>query len=164
MKKFLVLLFASLVISAGYAQNPQVKSGVLMIGLVVEDIETSESFYTDILGMVPAGSFSLDSDWSKKAGMADGQPFSVKMFKMIDRESATVLKLAYFDDVSSGERNKSVNQRTGINYLTFLFDDLDIIRKKIIARNIPVVGTVGENLIIIQDPNGIFIELYQPAK
>ncbi len=164
MKKICFIFFA---LSLGYsvqAQNPQVKNGVLMIGLVVEDITESEKFYTEVLGMVATGGFSLDKAWSKQAGMADGEKFSVKTFKMKSRESATVLKLAYFKNVPPKKTIKSVQQAAGINYLTFLFDDLDPLRKKIIENNIPVVGTVGDNLIIIQDPNGIFIELFQPPK
>ncbi len=164
MKKLVIFLFLIGPLTASFAQNPQVKSGVLMIGLVVSDIDASEKFYTEVLGMVPSGEFSLPASWSDQAGMSEGKPFRVKMFKMLTRESATVLKLAYFDEKPDRESIESVNQQSGVNYLTFLYDDLDTVRKKIIAMDIEVIGTVDENLIIIRDPDGIFIELYQPPR
>ncbi|HEY9117899.1 MAG TPA: hypothetical protein VIN11_08755, partial [Roseivirga sp.] len=93
------LLFTHLEVRA-WQSNEEL--GVLAIGLVVSDIKASEKFYTEIVGMVPAGQFSLDEQWSKEAGAANNKPFSVKMFKMKDQPSATILKLAYFDKTAKG--------------------------------------------------------------
>ena len=69
--------------------------------------------------MIPAGSFNLSSEWSKEAGAANGKPFSVKMFKMVDEDAATVLKLAYFDKVEPRPEQSGVDENAGVNYLTF---------------------------------------------
>jgi catechol 2,3-dioxygenase-like lactoylglutathione lyase family enzyme len=42
---------------------------------VVRDIDRSERFYTEIIGMEPDGSFTLDSIWSGEAGVAKNKPF-----------------------------------------------------------------------------------------
>lgn len=68
--------------------------------------------------MIPAGSFDLSSEWSKEAGAANGKPFSVKMFKMVDEDAATVLKLAYFDKVEPRPEQSGVDENAGVNYLT----------------------------------------------
>ena len=72
--------------------------GVGAMGLVVSDIEASEEFYTKILGLTPIGGFSLDEQWSKEAGAANNKAFSVKQFKLQDKPSGTIVKLAYFKD------------------------------------------------------------------
>lgn len=138
--------------------------GVAAIGLVVSDIEASEKFYTEILGMIQTGSFSLDEEWSEEAGMSEGRPFSVKMFRSVDGPSATILKLAYFDHVPKQSLPTSAATKSGVNYLTFHYNDLDPILERIEKANIDIIGKVKRSyeLVIIQDPDGVFIELVQP--
>ena len=138
--------------------------GVLAIGLVVSDIKASEKFYTEIVGMVPAGQFSLDEQWSKEAGAANNKPFSVKMFKMKDQPSATILKLAYFDKTAKGKQTKGIDVNAGVNYLTFSYKELAPVINRINSAGIEIVGDVerdGYWIIFIRDPDGIFIELIE---
>lgn len=138
--------------------------GVLAIGLVVSDIEASEKFYTEIVGMVPSGQFSLDEQWSKEAGAANNKPFSVKMFKMKSMDSATILKLAYFDKTDKQKEKKGIDVSSGVNYLTFSYKSLDPVIERIEKAGIKIIGDVkrdGYRIIFIKDPDGVYVELIE---
>ena len=151
------------------AQESAADLGVAAIGLVVSDIEASEKFYTGIVGMVPAGSFDLDSEWSDEAGAANGRPFSVKMFKMVDRNTATILKLAHFDNVDPRPDQSGIEAYAGVNYLTFnySYEGFQQAVNRIEAANIKMLGWVkrkGYQLLFIKDPDGVFVELVGPPE
>ncbi len=146
----------------GFTQAAEL--GTAAIGLVVSDIGASEKFYTEILGMKPSGGFELSEAWSKEAGMSNNRPFAVKTFRMKDHESATTLKLAYFDEVGKGEPVSGIDQYAGVHYLTFYVEDLSETKSNIEKAKIPLVGEVERKnyaLLIIRDPDGIFIELIE---
>lgn len=159
----LILLLCTLSLSARAWQNDE-ELGVLAIGFVVSDIEASEKFYTEIVGMVPTGQFSLDEQWSKDAGAANNKPFSVKMFKMKNRPSATILKLAYFDKTKKQKAKKGIDVSSGVNYLTFSYPSLDPVIERIEKAGIELVGDVqrdGYRIIFIKDPDGMYVEMIE---
>lgn len=164
MKRILTtVLFLSLYLNANAWQS-DAELGVLAIGFVVSDIEASEKFYTDIIGMVPAGQFSLDNQWSEEAGAANDKPFSVKMFKMKNRASATILKLAYFEKTKKQKTKKGIDVSSGVNYLTFSYDDLTPVLTRVENAGINIIGDVKRDnyrIIFIRDPDGVFIELIE---
>lgn len=150
-----------------FAAVSQSNSDISAIGLVVSDINASETFYTNIIGMDPAGSFSLDTQWSKEAGAADNLPFSVKMFRMKGGEGTTKLKLAYFEKTKKRPKQSGVNDYAGVNYLTLNFSDLGPVLKRIEEAGIETLGWVKrENyqLVFIRDPDGVFVELVGPPE
>lgn len=160
-----ILIFVLFSISYLASSQSSAEMGVAAIGYVVSDINTSEKFYTEIIGMVPAGGFSLDQEWSKDAGVANSRPFSVKMFKMKNAPTATILKLAYFDKVDQRPLLKSLDATAGVNYLTINYEDLDPVIDRIKQNGIEILGWVKRSnyqLIFIQDPDGIFVELVGP--
>lgn len=164
MKKmiFFLVLFLSFHLSQAYQDDAEL--GVLAIGFVVSDIGTSEKFYTEVIGMVPTGQFSLDNQWSKEAGAANDKPFSVKMFKMKNRASATILKLAYFEKTKKQKTKKGIDVSSGVNYLTFSYDDLTAVLGRIENAGIKIVGDVirdNYRIVFIRDPDGMFIELIE---
>ena len=148
-------------------QNKNVDFGIVAVGLVVSDIKESERFYTDLLGMIPVGEFELDNVWAKEAGASNGHPFSVKMFKLVDGDYATVLKLAYFDSVQPMSNKSGINSSAGVNYLTFYYSHEGfqqvLERLKIDGRE--PIGWVKRDtyqLVFFKDPDGVFIELVGP--
>lgn len=141
--------------------------GVAAIGIVVSDIEISENFYRDILGMKEVGGFSLDEPWSKEAGVANGKPFSVKLFKMKDLSSATVLKLAYFDKTEKSADKQAINLSSGVNYITLYYsaEEFQQVIERTVAADIKKMGWVKRDsyqLFFIKDPDGIFVEIVGP--
>ena len=163
------LIFYSSLIFLSYNCNAQSRAemGVGAIGLVVHDLEASEQFYTQILGMIEVGGFSLDKQWSIDAGAANNLPFGVKQYKQIDLPSALTIKLAYFDTPVEKSEINAINTSSGVNYVTLYYDleqFLGIIdRAK--AAQIEITGWVKRDtyqLAFIKDPNGIFIEIIGP--
>lgn len=141
--------------------------GVAAFGLVVHDIEASEHFYGDILGLVESGGFSLDEQWSKDAGAANNEPFSVKEYKLQDTATATVLKLAYFEKPVKKLDISSINQQSGVNYITLFFSAqaFNAILKRLDEAGIKKTGWVkrkGYQLFFVKDPNGVFVEVVGP--
>ena len=164
MKKYIIPVLA-MFISPCFAQESAAELGVAAIGLVVSDIEESEKFYTEVIGMVPAGSFELSPEWSEEAGAANGRPFGVKMFKMVDAKTATILKLAYFEDINPRPAASGVDSNAGVNYLTFNFTDLQGVVERLEKAGIEKLGWVKREqyqLIFVRDPDGVFIELVAP--
>lgn len=163
-KGTLILLVLMAVGIKAHAWQSNEELGVLAIGLVVSDIKASEKFYTEIVGMVPAGQFSLDEQWSKDAGAANNKSFSVKMFKMKDQPSATILKLAYFDKTAKPIQAKGIDVNAGVNYLTFSYESLAPVITRIEVAGIEIIGDVkrdGYWIVFIRDPDGIFVELIE---
>lgn len=146
---------------AALAQTDQISA----IGYVVEDIDRSEAFYTKVLGMQPAGSFSLDTTWSREAGAAGGKPFSVKMFRLGKGPGATLLKLAYFEATSPRPPQEGLDTPSGVNYLTLAYRDLQPVVDRLNEAGVPVLGYVRREsyqLVFVRDPDGLFIELAGP--
>lgn len=151
---------------AVFAQTPA-ELGVAAIGYVVSDIEASEKFYTEIVGMTPAGGFSLDEQWSDDAGAANGKPFSVKLFKLVDSPTATVLKLAYFDSMEPRPAQQGIDEFAGVNYLTLYYDaeGFSAAVARVQEAEIEMTGWVKREtyqLFFIKDPDGVFVEIVGP--
>ncbi len=160
MKKWIPALFLIVVLPV-WSQSDALGA----IGYVVQDIERSEAFYTEIIGMQPAGSFSLDSIWSREAGAAGQKPFSVRMFRLGSDPDATVLKLAYFDQTAPRPPQNGIHTPAGINYLTLNYSSLQEVVHRVKKAGIPILGYVrreGYQLLFIRDPDGLFIELVGP--
>lgn len=167
MKKQLILMLTLVLSGFGGWSQSNAQMGVAAMGYVVSDIEKSEKFYTEIVGLIPVGGFSLDEQWSKDAKASEGLPFSVKMFKSANEPTATVLKLAYFEKgvVKKRPAQKSIKSFAGVNYLTFYFEEVDSIAARAKAAGIEIVGWVKREkyqLFFIRDPDGVFVEIIGP--
>ncbi len=168
MKNYLLLITA-LCLSNYVISQSRAEMGVGALGLVVSDIEASEAFYKDILGMVEVGGFSLDEQWSQEAGAANNEPFSVKQFKQKDVPTALTIKLAYFDTEVKAADPQGLNAHSGVNYITLYYnmDDFHAIIDRAKAANIPLVGWVKREryqLVFIKDPNGVYVEVIGPPE
>ncbi|WP_242084263.1 VOC family protein [Aestuariivivens sediminis] len=165
--KTIIFLYCFLVFNLASFSQSNADLGVAAIGLVVSDIEISENFYKNILGMKEAGGFSLDEQWSNEAGAANGKPFSVRQFKMKDLSCATVLKLAYFDKIEKQADVNGINSNSGVNYITLFYSAQDFkeVMERISESGIEKVGWVKREsyqLVFIKDPDGIFVEIVGP--
>ena len=163
----LISLYSLLAFQGASFSQSHAELGVAAIGLVVSDIDISEHFYKNILGLQAAGGFSLDAQWSKEAGAAHGKPFSVKQFKMKDRSSATVLKLAYFDKTEKGMDQGGIDTHSGVNYISLFYNGeaFKEVMARISASGIEKVGWVKRDsyqLVFIKDPDGVFVEIVAP--
>jgi len=163
---FSLLLIVTISLPVAARQN-QAELGVAAIGYVVTDIEASEKFYTEIVGMIPAGGFSLDQSWSDEAKATNGRPFSVKLFKLVDSPTATVLKLAYFESMEERPSQSGLDEFAGVNYLTLYYsaEGFSEVVQRVQDAEIEIIGWVKRDtyqLFFIKDPDGVFVELIGP--
>ena len=143
-------------------------SGVISIGVVVSDLEKSIDFYTGVVGMTETGGFSVDGEFGKKSGLTDGLPFDVTILKLQDSDQATEWKLMSFKREKSGKRSESIEEDTGVQYITIFVTSMKPFMERIennkvrILSEIPAVLEDGRHFVLIQDPDGTFIELIGP--
>ena len=168
MKKLLISL-CIFILSSPLLSQSNADLGVAAIGLVVSDIEQSEDFYTNIIGMREVGGFSLDKQWSMEAGAANDQPFSVKQFKLVDAPTSTILKLAYFDHTDKVAETSGIDKRPGVNYITLFYNKsgFNEVIDRVNKAGIKKIGWVKRDsyqLVFVRDPDGVFVELVGPPE
>ncbi|WP_411031943.1 VOC family protein [Spongiimicrobium sp. 3-5] len=136
----------------------------ISIGLVASDLEESLKFYTEIVGLVETGGFSIDEAFGKSSGLTGGTPFDVKILKLEDDPSASELKIVTFNN----EKNMSeqhIQERNGMRYMTIFVKSLEPVIARITENNIPMLGDTpikigdGRGFVLVQDPDGVFVEL-----
>ncbi len=162
----LLLLAASapsLLAQAIYSQ------GRIDIGLVVSDLEQSVAFYENALGMQRAYSFNVDSAFARRSGLTAGAPLHAVALKLTTDDDAPVLKL-----VRTGEpdtyRPHFINEQSGVRYLTVFVTALEPVLERLKQHNVPVLGdgpvqlSDGQSFALVQDPDGVFVELIGPMR
>jgi len=165
----LMLVFVAFCISA---QNQPTKSEfsnpTIFVGSVVTDLEKSVDFYTNIIGMKKTGSFSVDAEKAKELGLTNGKKIDVTVLKLEDSPQANEWKLMSFGTKPGHKKPAYLNDDTGMQYITILVNHLDPIMKRIEKNNVKILSGKPSKLeenrffILIQDPDGTFIELIGP--
>jgi catechol 2,3-dioxygenase-like lactoylglutathione lyase family enzyme len=137
----------------------------IFVGSVVTNLEKSVDFYTNIIGMKKTGAFSVDGEKSKELGLTDGRAIDVTVLKLEDSPQANEWKLMSFNIKQGHKKPKYIHDDTGMQYVTILVNHLDPIIERIEKNKIKILSgkpsELGEGryFILIQDPDGIFIEL-----
>jgi len=139
------------------------------IGLVVSDLERSVSFYQDVLGLQRAYSFDVPTDFARKAGLTAGAPLHAVALRLTDDADAPVLKL-----VQTGQptvsRPEFITDQSGVRYLTVNLTALEPVLERLKQHNIRVLGSGPvtmndrQSLALVQDPDGVFLELIGPMR
>ena len=168
---FTVLISVFVLANAQAKQSPgpdEFSSPVIQIGVVAEDLEKSLDFYTRIIGMTQTGGFKVEGKKAKNLGLSDGRELDVKVLKLADSPQATEWKLMSFGTPASHPRSKYVHHDTGVQYITIFVKHLDPFIDRIKKAGIDILSEepsqIGENnyFILIQDPDGTFVELIGP--
>ena len=172
MKKiFLPIVFATVVMvsstqkvtAQGEFSNP-----TIFVGSVVTDLAKSVDFYTNIIGMTKTGSFSVDGQKSKELGLTDGRPIDVTVLKLEDSPQANEWKLMSFGTKPGHKKPGYIHDDTGMQYITILVNHLTPVLERIEKNNIKILSGKPSQLdaerffILVQDPDGTFIELIGP--
>jgi len=149
-------------------------SPTIGVGVVVKDLQAAKHFYIDIIGMEETGGFSLDEDFTRRSGLSGGVPFSVSILKLEDSPQATEWKLMTFPDLKTKKKKKRktpfIQDQVGAQYITIRVNDLQPILKKIQEEGVLLLGRTpihlqGEDhFVLVQDPDGTFVELIGPIK
>lgn len=173
MKKYRIkfyFLFAALLINFTSYSQSNFSSNLIGSGVVVSDLERSLDFYVDGIGMIESYSFTIDEDFSKRSGLSNGIPTSVTVLKLEDSPEANEWKLMSFGKKATRPKSKFIQDDTGVQYITINVKALKPILERLKERNVPFLGStptpLNENshFVLVQDPDGIFIELIGPME
>lgn len=161
------ILFAlSFLLTTGVAAaQSEFSSPTIQIGVVVENLEKSITFYTDIIGMTRTGGFEVTPEIALATGLTDGKPLSVAVMKLEDAPSANEWKLMSFGKKGSNADHHHIDGDTGMRYVTIYYNTLNDVLARIEDNNIATLGDTpvllpdGRHFILVRDPDGTFIEL-----
>jgi hypothetical protein len=166
----LIAICLSAIFSAqSYAQG-NFSSPLIGIGVVASDLEKSLNFYTNGIGMVKVSEFSVNSDVAKRTGLTGGIPFDVTVLKLADSKEANQWKLMSFGKKSKGKKQKFIQDDTRMRYITINVKSLKPCIESLKAIGVEFLGEtptqLGENryLLLVQDPDGTFVELIGPME
>jgi len=160
---FTTISFAQKAPAPGEFSNP-----TIFVGSVVTDLAKSVDFYTNIIGMTKTGEFSVDGPKAKELGLTDGRPVDVTVLKLQDSPQANEWKLMSFGTKPGHKKPKYIHDDTGMQYITILVNHLNPIIERIEKNKIQILSgkpsDLGEGrfFILIQDPDGTFVELIGP--
>jgi catechol 2,3-dioxygenase-like lactoylglutathione lyase family enzyme len=164
------LIFLLLFVAFAFVSTAQNKfsNPTIFVGNVVVDLEKSVDFYTNVIGMTKTGGFSVDGEKSKELGLTDGRSIDVAVLKLEDGPQSNEWKLMSFGTKAGHKKPKYLHDDTGMQYITILVNHLNPFIERVKKNNIKILSgepsSLGENkyFILIQDPDGTFIELIGP--
>ena len=167
--KLSFLIAAWLMTFASYAQS-NFSSKLIGLGVVVSDIEKSLDFYVNGIGMVKAYSFKINEDFSKRSGLSNGVPTEVTVLKLENSPEANEWKLMSFKKKATHPKQKFIQDDTGVQYITINVKALKPVIERLKAKNVAFLGNspipLNEkaHFVLVQDPDGTFIELIGPME
>lgn len=167
MKKLLLLNIIIFSTLTGYSQS-EYQSGIISMGVVVSDLDRSMTFYQEVLGMVKVNRYNIDPEMGIKTGLSGGIPFYAEVLKVEDKPDATEWKLISFGKEAAHPPQKWIQDDTGVQYITLMVTSLKPFLERLIENGIPLLGETPVplneqvSLVLIQDPDGNFVELIGP--
>lgn len=167
--KWSFLIAALLMTFASHAQS-NFSSKLIGLGVVVSDLDRSLDFYINGIGMVKAYSFTIDEEFSKRSGLSNGVPASVTVLKLENSPDANEWKLMSFGGKATHPKQTFIQDDTGVQYITINVKALKPIIERLKQRNVKFLGSSPTPLnqkahfVLVQDPDGTFIELIGPME
>jgi lactoylglutathione lyase len=134
--------YAAAVLSRG------LKAKLIYTGIRVKDLEKSIDFYTKVLGMKVTGRSKVESTKGETVGL-------------VSEEGGHLLELNYYGKGSDFDTQYTSGDN--LDHLAFLVDDLKRAIEEADKAGYPLVldmKTKTSRWTYIQDPNGIYIELF----
>ncbi len=164
MKK-LAFIFLSVFIFIEVSAQNNFSNPAISVGVVVEDLQKSIDFYTQVIGMTKTGAFSVPVEQCKELGLTDSYDLDVTILKPINSETSSEWKLMSLGTKAKNPEQKYMSDDTGIQYVTLFVKEiqpiLDAARKhntKILSGQPSVLGD-GRKFLLLQDPDGNFLEI-----
>jgi len=142
------------------------ESDIIKVAIVASDLKLTLDFYTNVIGMTNVREFDIDNPTSIRFGLSGGIPFHVSVLKLDNVPQATELKIMSFAKQPKHKKSKYIQDDIGVQYLTIYVNSITPFLKRIKSNNIKLLGqtptTTGDKqYVLIQDPNGVFIELIE---
>jgi catechol 2,3-dioxygenase-like lactoylglutathione lyase family enzyme len=168
-RMILALLLLALPGATTGADEPAFTGGAIHIGVVVSDLDASVAFYTDVIGMERTGAFDVDEAFGRASGLTDGLPFHVEVLGLEDDPAAAQFKLMSFEEDAKTTKSAHIEDALGMQYITLMVSDLAPFVERIEDAGVPFLGETpvplgdsGNHFVLVQDPDGTFIELIGP--
>lgn len=168
-RKGSLIVFLVMLTIVGYSQS-NFSSKIIGVGVVVSDIERSVDFYTNGIGMVKTGGFNIGEEFAKRSGLSNGVPTAVTVLKLENSPEASEWKLMTFGKKASHPTQKFIQDDVGMQYITINVKALKPVIDRLKQMNVPFLGDTptilnGKNhFVLVQDPDGTFIELIGPME
>ena len=170
-RMMIALALLPLLAGAATAGESPFTEGAIHIGVVTKDLDASIAFYTDVIGMKKTGGFEVDAAFGEASGLTNGLAFSVTVLKLKDAPGAAQFKLMSFEKDARTPKSGHIEDALGIQYVTLMVTDLTPFVTRIKAAGVPFLGETpiplgdsGNHFVLVQDPDGTFIELIGPMK
>lgn len=167
--KFCLSVVVLLMACMTYAQS-NFSSKLIGLGVIVSDLEKSLDFYVNGIGMVKTGSFRINGDFSKRSGLANGDSTTVTVLKLENSPEANEWKLMSFGKKATHPKQNFIQDDVGVQYITINVKALKPIIERLKERNVPFLGSTPTQLdrnsqfLLVQDPDGTFVELIGPME
>ncbi len=172
MKKLGICLIFALAITTVSAQSSasssEFSSPNIGIGVVVSDLARSIDFYTHVIGMVKTGEFVVTKEQASELGLTDKFKMEVSVLKLENSDCANEWKLMSLGTKPSHPKQTHIHDDTGMQYITINVKHLNPFIERIRKAGIDFLSAEPSNLgngkyfVLIQDPDGNFIELTGP--
>ena len=152
------------------AQDSEFSDPLISVGVVVSDLEAAVKFYTEVVGMTRTGGFKVPAEKATQLGLTNGVMLDVTVLRLEDSPTAPQWKLMSFGDRAKAQRSDHIDGFTGMQYITINVNNLTPFIERIKAHGVKLLGQTpvalgpGRDFVLIQDPDGTFIELIGPAK
>jgi catechol 2,3-dioxygenase-like lactoylglutathione lyase family enzyme len=164
------LIFCALLINCVAFAQSNFSSKLIGIGVVVADIDRSLDFYVNGIGMVKTGNFTINEDFGKRSGLTNGVAVAVTVLKLENSPDANEWKLMSFGKKATHPTQKTIQDDTGMQYITIQVKSLKPIIERLKQQKVAFLGTTPTPLskdahfILVQDPDGNFVELIGPLE
>jgi catechol 2,3-dioxygenase-like lactoylglutathione lyase family enzyme len=172
-----ITLLLTIDFKTAFPQENAFESNIFKIGIVTSDLHATLDFYINIIGLIKVREFDIDSVTSYKFGLTKGIPFHVVSLKTENTPQATELKIVSFGKTTNNNKPQYLQFTSGVQFMTISVKSITQFVKRLKDNNIKLLGETptlikllnetpvsplsgdGRQLVLIQDPNGIFIEI-----
>ncbi len=164
MVRISIIICAVLMNYVAFAQS-NFSSKMIGVGVVVADLDRSIDFYVNGIGMVKTGSFTINQEFGKRSGLTNGVAASVTVLKLENSPEANEWKLMSFGKKATHPRQKFIHDDTGMQYITIQVKSLKPIIERLKQQKVALLGNTPTPLskdahfVLVQDPDGNFVEL-----
>lgn len=168
--RYLFPLVAGWLLSLSAHAQSNFSNKLIGVGVVVADIDRALDFYVNGIGMVKTGSFTINEDFGKRSGLTNGVSVNVTVLKLENSPEANEWKLMSFGKKAAHSMPKVIQDDTGMQYITINVKSLKPIIERLTKQNVAFLGTTptplnkNAHFVLVQDPDGNFVELIGPLE
>jgi catechol 2,3-dioxygenase-like lactoylglutathione lyase family enzyme len=147
------------------SQKNEFESDVIKIGIVASDLKATVEFYQNIIGLIKVREFEIDSATATDFGFTQGKAFHVTCFKTVSSPQATEIKILSFGKNETYKKPVNLNDNLGMQYMTIYVKSVQPVIQRLRDNKVKFLGKTpvdageGKQLILVQDPNGVFVEI-----